>query len=55
MTPDPEFATVDMPILDALRTMQERKFLHLPVMDRGAYNFSGRTECMTTSWKNILN
>jgi CBS domain-containing protein len=41
MTPDPEFATVDMPILDALRTMQERKFLHLPVMDRGAYNFSG--------------
>nr|ACL52445.1 unknown [Zea mays] len=34
MTPDPEFATVDMPILDALRTMQERKFLHLPVMDR---------------------
>jgi CBS domain-containing protein len=52
MTPDPEFATVDMPILDALRTMQERKFLHLPVMDRGACNFSGRTECMT-SWKNI--
>ncbi|KAJ1275516.1 hypothetical protein BS78_05G141700 [Paspalum vaginatum] len=34
MTPDPECATVDMPILDALRTMQERKFLHLPVMDR---------------------
>uniref|UniRef100_A0A0E0BJA5 CBS domain-containing protein n=1 Tax=Oryza glumipatula TaxID=40148 RepID=A0A0E0BJA5_9ORYZ len=34
MTLDPECATVDMPILDALRTMQERKFLHLPVMDR---------------------
>ncbi|KAL6659888.1 hypothetical protein ACP70R_002717 [Stipagrostis hirtigluma subsp. patula] len=34
MTPDPECATLDMPILDALRTMQERKFLHLPVMDR---------------------
>ncbi|KAK3120180.1 hypothetical protein QOZ80_9AG0683100 [Eleusine coracana subsp. coracana] len=34
MTPDPECATVDMPILDALRIMQERKFLHLPVMDR---------------------
>ncbi|XP_066338072.1 CBS domain-containing protein CBSCBSPB5-like [Miscanthus floridulus] len=34
MTHDPECATVDMPILDALRTMQERKFLHLPVMDR---------------------
>lgn len=35
MTLDPECATVDTPILDALRTMQERKFLHLPVMDRG--------------------
>uniref|UniRef100_J3N8I5 CBS domain-containing protein n=2 Tax=Oryza brachyantha TaxID=4533 RepID=J3N8I5_ORYBR len=34
MTLDPECATLDMPILDALRTMQERKFLHLPVMDR---------------------
>uniref|UniRef100_A0A0D9XSA3 CBS domain-containing protein n=1 Tax=Leersia perrieri TaxID=77586 RepID=A0A0D9XSA3_9ORYZ len=34
MTLDPECATMDMPILDALRTMQERKFLHLPVMDR---------------------
>ncbi|XP_015616615.2 CBS domain-containing protein CBSCBSPB5 [Oryza sativa Japonica Group] len=34
MTLDPECATVDMPILDALRIMQERKFLHLPVMDR---------------------
>uniref|UniRef100_A0A0E0MFM2 CBS domain-containing protein n=1 Tax=Oryza punctata TaxID=4537 RepID=A0A0E0MFM2_ORYPU len=34
MTLDPECATVDMPILDALRTMQERKFLHLPVMDK---------------------
>nr|CAB3491573.1 unnamed protein product [Digitaria exilis] len=34
MTPDPECATVDMPILDALRTMQEHKFLHLPVIDR---------------------
>ncbi|KAL6890319.1 hypothetical protein ACP4OV_009082 [Aristida adscensionis] len=34
MTPDPECATLDTPILDALRTMQERKFLHLPVMDR---------------------
>ncbi|KAM3275310.1 hypothetical protein ACQJBY_043953 [Aegilops geniculata] len=34
MTLDPECATVDTPILDALRTMQEGKFLHLPVMDR---------------------
>lgn len=34
MTLDPDCATVDTPILDALRTMQERKFLHLPVMDR---------------------
>lgn len=35
MTLEPECATVDMTILDALRIMQERKFLHLPVMDRG--------------------
>ncbi|OEL15021.1 CBS domain-containing protein CBSCBSPB5 [Dichanthelium oligosanthes] len=40
MTPDPECATVDTPILDALRTMQERKFLHLPVMDRDGFIIS---------------
>ncbi|KAF3334490.1 CBS domain-containing protein [Carex littledalei] len=34
MTPNPECGTLDMPILDALRIMQDGKFLHLPVVDR---------------------
>ncbi|XP_038986888.1 CBS domain-containing protein CBSCBSPB5-like isoform X2 [Phoenix dactylifera] len=34
MTPSPECATVDTPILDALHIMQNGKFLHLPVVDR---------------------
>ncbi|WOK96630.1 hypothetical protein Cni_G05337 [Canna indica] len=34
MTPNPECATVDTPILDALHTMHDGKFLHLPVVDR---------------------
>ncbi|XP_015882145.3 CBS domain-containing protein CBSCBSPB1 [Ziziphus jujuba] len=34
MTPNPECATVDTPIVDALHTMHEGKFLHLPVIDR---------------------
>lgn len=34
MTPDPECATVDTPIVDALHTMHDGKFLHLPVVDR---------------------
>ncbi|XP_022730019.1 CBS domain-containing protein CBSCBSPB1-like isoform X2 [Durio zibethinus] len=33
MTPNPECATVDTPIVDALHTMHDRKFLHLPVVD----------------------
>jgi hypothetical protein len=35
MTQSPECATVDTPILDALHTMHDGKFLHLPVLDRG--------------------
>lgn len=35
MTTNPECGTVDMPILDALHTMHDGKFLHLPVVDRG--------------------
>ncbi|XWS60254.1 hypothetical protein CRYUN_Cryun07bG0020600 [Craigia yunnanensis] len=38
MTPDPEFATVDTPIVDALHTMHDGKFVHLPVVDRGDMN-----------------
>ncbi|XP_073117162.1 CBS domain-containing protein CBSCBSPB1-like isoform X5 [Elaeis guineensis] len=34
MTPNPECATVDTAILDALHTMHNGKFLHLPVVDR---------------------
>ncbi|XP_023531336.1 CBS domain-containing protein CBSCBSPB5-like [Cucurbita pepo subsp. pepo] len=34
MTPNPECASIDTPIVDALHTMHDGKFLHLPVMDR---------------------
>ncbi|XP_064942114.1 CBS domain-containing protein CBSCBSPB5-like isoform X2 [Musa acuminata AAA Group] len=34
MTPNPECGTIDTPIADALHTMHDRKFLHLPVVDR---------------------
>ncbi|XP_020261085.1 CBS domain-containing protein CBSCBSPB1-like isoform X1 [Asparagus officinalis] len=33
MTPNPECAAVDTPIVDALHTMHDGKFLHLPVVD----------------------
>lgn len=35
MTPNPEYATIDTSILEALHTMHDGKFLHLPVVDRG--------------------
>ncbi|EYU43042.1 hypothetical protein ABFS82_04G123600 [Erythranthe guttata] len=34
MTPNPECATLDSPIVDALHTMHDGKFLHLPVIDK---------------------
>ncbi|KAK6924685.1 CBS domain, partial [Dillenia turbinata] len=34
MTSNPECATIDTPIVDALHTMHDGKFLHLPVVDR---------------------
>uniref|UniRef100_A0A9I9E0Q6 CBS domain-containing protein CBSCBSPB5 n=1 Tax=Cucumis melo TaxID=3656 RepID=A0A9I9E0Q6_CUCME len=34
MTPNPECASIDTPIVDALHTMHDGKFLHLPVVDR---------------------
>ncbi|GAB4860420.1 CBS domain-containing protein cbscbspb1 [Ancistrocladus abbreviatus] len=37
MTPNPECATIDTPIVDALHTMHDGKFLHLPVVDREGY------------------
>lgn len=37
MTPNPECATVDTPIVDALHTMHDGRFLHLPVVDRDGH------------------
>ncbi|GMH01142.1 hypothetical protein Nepgr_002981 [Nepenthes gracilis] len=37
MTRNPECATVDTPIVVALHTMHDNKFLHLPVVDREGY------------------
>eukprot|EP00249_Psilotum_nudum_P017780 c26485_g1_i1 orf=429-2114(+) len=37
MTPNPECATIDTTIVDALHTMHDGKFLHLPVVDRDGY------------------
>ncbi|KAL3839101.1 hypothetical protein ACJIZ3_023692 [Penstemon smallii] len=34
MTPNPECGTVDTPIVEALHTMHDGKFLHLPVVDK---------------------
>ncbi|QCD85007.1 CBS domain-containing protein CBSCBSPB1-like isoform X1 [Vigna unguiculata] len=34
MTPNPECAIIDTPIVDALHTMHDGKFLHLPIVDR---------------------
>ncbi|KAF5959611.1 hypothetical protein HYC85_000820 [Camellia sinensis] len=34
MTPNPECATVDTPIVDALHIIHDGKFLHLPVVDK---------------------
>uniref|UniRef100_A0A7N0UHK8 Uncharacterized protein n=1 Tax=Kalanchoe fedtschenkoi TaxID=63787 RepID=A0A7N0UHK8_KALFE len=34
MTPNPECATTDTPLVDALHTMHDGKFLHLPVVNR---------------------
>lgn len=37
MTPDPEGASIDTPIVVALQKMHDGKFLHLPVIDRGIF------------------
>lgn len=38
MTPNPECASLDTTLVDALHTMHDGKFLHLPVTDRGEYD-----------------
>lgn len=35
MTPNPECATLDTPIVNALHNMHDGKYLHLPVVDKG--------------------
>lgn len=37
MTHNPECATLDTPILNALHNMHDGKYLHLPVVDKGDY------------------
>ncbi|KAF9608407.1 hypothetical protein IFM89_009773 [Coptis chinensis] len=37
MTPNPECATMETTILDALHIMHDGKFLHLPVVDKGKW------------------
>ncbi|KAK7282238.1 hypothetical protein RIF29_10866 [Crotalaria pallida] len=37
MTPNPECASLETPILDALHMMHDGKFLHLPVLDKDGY------------------
>ncbi|XP_076881662.1 CBS domain-containing protein CBSCBSPB1-like [Bidens hawaiensis] len=37
LTPNPQCATIDTPIVDALHTMHDGKFLHLPVVDREGF------------------
>ncbi|XP_024972186.1 CBS domain-containing protein CBSCBSPB1-like [Cynara cardunculus var. scolymus] len=37
MTPNPECATLDTPIVNALHNMHDGKYLHLPVVDREGY------------------
>lgn len=43
MTQNPESATVDMAIVDALHIMHNGKFLHLPVLDKGKQTSSTET------------
>jgi CBS domain-containing protein len=35
MTPNPECVGLDTTLVDALHTMHDGKFLHLPVVDQG--------------------
>lgn len=40
MTVNPECATLETTILEALHTMHDGKFLHLPVLDKGNISYS---------------
>lgn len=41
MTKNPGCGSVDTPIVEALQIMQNGKFLHLPVVDRGTWILGG--------------
>lgn len=43
MTQNPESATVEMAIVEALHIMHNGKFLHLPVLDKGSKIFQTLT------------
>uniref|UniRef100_A0A0E0JTY2 CBS domain-containing protein n=1 Tax=Oryza punctata TaxID=4537 RepID=A0A0E0JTY2_ORYPU len=48
MTTNPDCATLDTSILEALHSMQDGKFLHIPVADKSKYP-------ILTSWKSFFN
>ena len=59
MTPNPECATVETTILDALHIMHDGKFLHLPVLDKGElwsflYSFRITIHSCWCAWKWLL-
>lgn len=52
MTQNPEFATLETTILEALHIMHDGKFLHLPVVDKGDYCYLIE-KCEYTAFKSI--
>ena len=50
MTPNPEYATVDTTILEALHIMHDGKFLHLPVVDKGGICLSTNDISINLHW-----
>lgn len=47
MTPNPQCATPETTIIDALHMMHDGKFLHLPVVDKGKF-------CLLNCFHNFL-
>ncbi|TKY60587.1 CBS domain-containing protein CBSCBSPB5 [Spatholobus suberectus] len=54
MTPNPQCAIIDTPIVDALHTMHDGKFLHLPVVDRASMIFFREIFVMTVSFSPLI-
>jgi predicted transcriptional regulator len=46
MTPNPESASADLTLLDALKEMHDQKFLHLPVKDEDSGRVVGLVDVM---------